>query len=239
MKIVISQPMFFPWVGLLEQIRLADVFVDYNDVQFSKGSFVNRVQIKTAGGQRWLTVPLQNLKLGQIISEVEISDKTDWRGTHLSLLEQAYRGTEYRNDMLAIVSRIYGGGHKTIGALAYDSMNELCEYFGLKGKRRFLKVSELSEQLTGSGTDRVLSVVNFLRGRVYITGHGARNYLDHEAFENAGVRVEYLDYKKLPYPQLHGEFTPYVSALDLVANLGRAGADYISSESVYWRDFLK
>ena len=46
--VVISQPMLFPWVGMFEQIRLADVYVHYTDVQFSKGSFVNRVQIKTA-----------------------------------------------------------------------------------------------------------------------------------------------------------------------------------------------
>ena len=43
MKVVITQPMLFPWVGLLEQIMLADVLVNYADVQFSKGSFTNRV----------------------------------------------------------------------------------------------------------------------------------------------------------------------------------------------------
>ena len=46
--VVISQPMLFPWVGMFEQVALADVFVHYDDVQFSKGSFTNRVQLKTA-----------------------------------------------------------------------------------------------------------------------------------------------------------------------------------------------
>ena len=54
-RVVISQSMLFPWVGLLEQMRLADVFVHYDDVQFSKGSFVNRVQVKTPDGVRWMT----------------------------------------------------------------------------------------------------------------------------------------------------------------------------------------
>ena len=71
MQIVISQSMLFPWIGLMEQIRLADVFVHYNDVQFSKGSFVNRVQIKTSQGTKWMTVPLENLHLGQRINEVK------------------------------------------------------------------------------------------------------------------------------------------------------------------------
>jgi len=85
----------------------------------------------------------------------------------------------------------------------------------------------------------VLSVVQGLGGDVYVTGHGARHYLDHEAFEAAGVRVEYLDYEKRVYPQLHGPFTPYVSVLDLIANVGRAGRDVIASGTKPWREFLR
>src|SRR5690606_29856763 len=70
--IVISQPMYFPWVGQLEQLRLADTFVFYDDVQFSKGSFSNRVQIKTEAGMRWMTVPLKDLHLGQLINGVAL-----------------------------------------------------------------------------------------------------------------------------------------------------------------------
>ena len=44
--VVISQPMYFPWVGMLEQMALADVWVHLDDAQFSKGGFFNRVQIK-------------------------------------------------------------------------------------------------------------------------------------------------------------------------------------------------
>ncbi|MBC8123824.1 MAG: WbqC family protein, partial [Gemmatimonadaceae bacterium] len=56
--VVISQPMLFPWIGMFEQICLADVYVHYDDVQFSKGSFSNRVQVKSASGSKWITVPL-------------------------------------------------------------------------------------------------------------------------------------------------------------------------------------
>ena len=74
-------------------------------------------------------------------------------------------------------------------------------------------------------------------GDVYVTGHGAKNYLDHEAFERGGVHVEYMDYQRRAYPQLHGEFTPYVSILDLIANMGREGRDLICSGTVSWREF--
>ena len=71
-NIVISQPMYFPWVGILEQVQLSNIYVNYEDVQFSKGSFSNRVQVKTQSGIKWLTIPLKKLVLGQLINEVEI-----------------------------------------------------------------------------------------------------------------------------------------------------------------------
>ena len=63
--VVVSQPMLFPWVGLFEQIRLADVFVHYDDVAFSKGSFFNRVQIKTLEvGSKWFNGPATTFRTG-------------------------------------------------------------------------------------------------------------------------------------------------------------------------------
>lgn len=237
MNVVISQPMFFPWIGMLEQIRAADVFVDYSDVQFSKGSFVNRVQIKTPTGGRWLTVPLLGLHLGQRIDEVRINAAQDWRREHLEMLAQAYATAPYLGEMLGLVRSVYAHEYDGIAALSKASTMALCHYYGLDSGRSFR--SSVALDIGGSSSRRVLDIVLALGGNKYVTGHGASRYLDHEAFEAGGVRVEYIDYVKAPYPQLHGEFTPYVSALDLVANTGIEGIKYIRSGTIYWKDFIK
>jgi len=232
--VVISQPMFFPWVGLFEQIRLADVYVHYLDVQFSKGSFANRVQIKVPGGFRWLTAPLKNLALGQKIEEVETDAAGGWRRSHLDFLAQAFRGAPHARDALDIVEQVYRSPSHRLADIAIDGMERVLDYFGLAKGKRILRSPDLG--IGGAGSERVLEIVKALQGGVYVTGHGARNYLAHEAFDRAGIRVEYMDYRKTPYPQLHGEFNPHVSILDLVANVGRAGLDYIHSGTVYWKE---
>ncbi|MDE8342811.1 MAG: WbqC family protein [Acidocella sp.] len=237
MKVVISQPMFFPWIGMFEQIRQADIYVYYGDVQFSKGSFTNRVQIKTARGVKWLTVPLRDFSLGQTIDDVKISVTAFWRAQHLDVLKQAYSGAPYRNDMLSLVETVYQQSVDSIGALSRRSMEACCDYYGLFRGRRFVDVRQLG--IGGSSSRRVLDVVRVLGGTSYITGLGARNYLDHQLFDDAFIRVEYMDYKKMIYPQLHGEFTPYVSILDLIANTGREGVNWIQSGTIYWQDYLK
>jgi hypothetical protein len=138
--------------------------------------------------------------------------------------------------MLALVESVYRQEFATIDALGKASLSAVCSYFGLDQGRRFVDIEQLD--IAGSSSRRVLDIVLRLQGDVYITGHGASKYLDHDLFETAGVRVEYMDYRKLPYPQLHGDFTPYVSVLDLIANTGRAGAEFILPRTVYWREYL-
>lgn len=234
--VVISQPMYFPWVGMFEQIRLADVYVNYGDVQFSKGSFTNRVQIKTASGMKWMTVPLQNFSLGQSIDEVKVSRSRDWRGQHFDMLKQAYAAAPFRQSMLSVVESVLSAPLDTLGAISRRSMEVCCDYYGLSVGKRMLDVADL--KVAGASSQRVLDIVQSLGGSRYLTGLGARNYLDHALFEAAGIRVEYMDYRKIPYPQLHGEFTPFVSILDLIANKGERGIENIQSKTVYWKEYL-
>lgn len=236
MRVVISQSMLFPWVGMLEQVRLADVFVHYDDVQFSKGSFVNRVQLKTAEGRAWMTVPLLDFHLGQRIDEVRVPPAEHWVPRHLALLQRSFDGAPYADDALALAREVYGQRHAHLGSLARASLMALVRYFGLDRGRRFVDVESLG--IAGHGDRRVLDVVRRLGGTTYVTGHGAARYLDHRRFDDAGVQVDYMDYRCKPYAQAHGAFTPYVSGLDLVASCGRAGIEQIVSGTLAWKDFV-
>lgn len=237
MNIVISQSMLFPWVGMLEQVRLADIFVHYDDVQFSKGSFVNRVQLKWSSGSKWLTVPLEDLHLGQKINEVKPVETATWKQQHLELLEKSFEAAPYANDALAIAEKVYSTDYEDIGSLSRRSLIELARYFGFEKSTQFLDVTNLN--IGGSSSERVFAVVKELGGKNYITGHGAANYLDHQLFERAGIDVRYMEYQRQAYPQNYGEFNPYVTGLDLVAHCGPAGAEMICSGTSSWRNFIK
>ena len=58
MNAVISQPMYFLWGGLFEQMRLADIYVHYTQVQYVRRCFMNSVQTKTRLGLTWTTAVL-------------------------------------------------------------------------------------------------------------------------------------------------------------------------------------
>jgi hypothetical protein len=234
--LVISQPMYFPWPGLLEQYRLADQFIYYDDVQFTKG-FFNRVQIKSAKSQQWLTVPLLARKRGQLINEVRIDNREEWKSAHRNKLWQAYKNSPFVKDMLDLVDEVFMSDHKFLGELALASTEALVTYYpSLKGNIKPIKSSETN--ILGSGTQRLIDICKAMDASAYLTGHGARHYLKHDNFAERDIDIYYIDYSLSPYPQAHGDFTPYVSTLDLIANCGPKGIEQIRGQMLPWRTFL-
>ncbi len=228
--------MLFPWIGMLAQLKLADIVVHYDDVQLSKGSFANRVQVKTETGLRWMTIPLRNFRLGMLIDETCFGATDTWQKSHMSLLSQSFQKSPFKTHALNMVEQVYSTTHETVGSLSRLSMLALCAYYGLLEGKEVLDIRSL--RINGSGTNRVLDVVKKVGGTTYITGHGARNYLDHLSFENAGIEVRYMEYSFDSYPQPWGTFTPYVTGLDLVANMGKQGLERIATSSTPWRKFI-
>lgn len=238
MKIVVSQPMYFPWVGIFEQIRLCDVYVHYDDVQLPQGrSFINRVQIKTKDGVKWLSVPLKrNTSSDTLIKDTYISYEENWLDRHLKFLQHSYAKSPFKADMLAIVEQIYKHKFDTISLLNIFAIEEIAKYFGIYEQKTFSLSSSL--KFTSVSSQHLLDIVKHYRSNVYITGWGAKNYIDYSIFENHDIDIRYMDYIKSPYPQLYGEFTPFVSILDLIANVGKEGINYITSGAKTYKEFL-
>src|SRR6266480_1228632 len=206
--LVVSQPMFLPWVGLFEQIRLADVFIHYDDVQLPQGrSFMSRVQLKTANGVSWLTVPIDHAKSGKLLNEVVLVSSGEWRDKHLRTIRHAYARRPYFNLMLELAETIYSQATNHLAEFNINAIEQIAQWLGLAP--RFMRSSTMGVE--GASTERLVALCEAADCDVYVTGHGALNYLNHQQFEDRNILVRYMDYRRVPYEQGHGEFTPYVS----------------------------
>lgn len=233
--VIISQPMYFPWVGIFEQIRLADVFVFYDDVQFTRG-FINRVQCKTPEGTNWITAPLRKHSRNTLICDLQIQEEKEWRIKHISSLQRSFSGAMFSDDALILATDTLYQRGLSFADMLIEGIHRIRKYFFIGESCLYYKSSELG--IGGYKSARIKNIVKHFGGERYITGLGALNYLDHEDFEKDNIEVQYMNYKKLVYPQKHGDFTPFISILDLIANCGRDGRNYICSYAVNWRKFV-
>ena len=234
-SVVILQPQFFPWRGVFEQVRLCDEFVHFDDVQFPQGRhFTTRVQIKTAAGPQWMSVPVQRSGARSTIAETEIDYATDWREKHLRTFAMSYARAPYCATAGAIVADVYATRPRTIAELDIAALERCAAELGLRAT--FSRASETP--VDGAKSERLVALLRPRGATRYITGHGALHYLDEAPFAAAGIGVRVMAYTRRPYAQLHGAFDPHVSILDLIANLGPQAAAALDSPSIPWADAL-
>ncbi len=232
-KVVISQPMYFPWPGFLAQLSLADVIIWLDDAQFSKGSFTNRVQVKLPNGRKWMSIPLKGKGSFQQISELSTIDNK-WISQHRAMLQQSLSDQPFYEDTCSIFDTV--SKHEALIDTLIASVEIPAQKLGILPATR---IRSSSMEISGHSWQRVLDLVEAVGGHEYITGHGASAYLDHDAFEAKGVNVSYMDYAPSPWPQSHGSFTPYVNSLDLIASVSSNSAQsHLCPKTLTWRQFL-
>lgn len=224
--LVVLQPGYLPWLGFFDQMRRADVFVYYDDVQFDKNGWRNRNRVKSPAGQyHWLTVPvIQSGRSEQRIDEVEIDNRAAWPRKHLGTIAQFYGAAPHRRRYLPQLEELLTRPWESLVELDIATTALLCEWLGLACSP--IRSSELD--VSGDPTGRLVGLCRHFGADRYLSGSSGRDYLDVPAFEHEGVDVVWQDYHHPEYPQLHGEFLPYLSVLDLLLNCGEQSLEIIA-----------
>lgn len=225
--LAVLQPGYLPWLGFFDQVRRADIFVYYDDVQFDKQGWRNRNRIKTAQGIQWLSVPIRHSgRMGQRIDEVEIVSSLPWAHKHLASIRQAYARAPFLETYLPELQAVLSSDWQRLVELDIAISELMCRWFGLTTQR--LRASTLA--IEGDRNERLLWLCRHVGADRYLSGNAAQSYLDVTAFAAAGITVEWQDYAHPSYPQLHGPFEPYLSALDLLLNMGPQAADILAAK---------
>lgn len=216
---MISQPRYMPALNYLQRISLCDVMVYLDNVQYSPRDWENRNRIKTAQGWMWLSVPVVHTGRGQLIKDTRIDNSTDWQRKHIRSIEQWYGKAPYFQRYFPGIQRVIDKHHDFLLDLNHAAIEFLTGE--LKIECRFEVASELG--VTGSGPGLLIAVCSRLGADAYVSGPLGRDYIDNEEFRAAGIEIFYHEYRHPAYPQLHGEFAPCMSAIDLLFNCGGDG----------------
>ena len=224
MKCVILQPSYVPWRGFFHQVQKADVFVFYDDVQYDKNGWRNRNKIKTPKDSTWLTIPIRNLGLSTPINEVPIDWTQNWANKHFNSIRLNYAKSPFFKRYEPLVQSFYERRHELLADFTIETTIELARALGITNTK-FVRSSSLSAN--GSKTDRVLSVLKCVGATHYISGPSAKDYIEQEKFQSAGITLEYIEYNYPEYPQLYPPFDGQVSVLDLLFSVGPKAGTHI------------
>ena len=226
-KVVITQTNYIPWKGFFDSVNLADEFVFYDDMQFTRRDWRNRNQIKTKDGVKWLTVPVEvKGKYFQKIKDTTISDP-GWAKNHWDTITHNYSKAEYFKEYKDFFQELYmGKEYVLISDVNTTFTKAICKLLGIETKIRQSDEFELLEEKS----ERLVDICKKLNATDYYSGPAAKAYMDESKFENENIKIHYFDYSGYPeYRQLHGEFTHAVSIIDLLFNEGPDAKNFMKT----------
>ncbi|MEF3280984.1 MAG: WbqC family protein [Elusimicrobiota bacterium] len=215
---------FMPGLRFFSKMRQSDLFVFLDDVQYEKREFQNRNKIKTSYGFQYLTVPvITKGRFNQIIKDVEINNSYNWKTEHLKAIEINYAKAKYFYKYFPELVKIYNSDYNKL----IDISLKLIDFFRkhLNIKTPFVFSSSLN--IDKKSTERLVELCKRLNADMYLSGRGAKSYLDEKEFEKADIKVIWQDFEVKEYPQLYGKFLADLSTLDLLFNCGEYSVNYI------------
>lgn len=215
--LVVLQPGYLPWLGYFDQLRRADVFVHYDDVQFDKHGWRNRNRIKTPNGPLWLTVPVRHHGKGKPkINETLIDATSKWQQKHIASLKQYYAKAPHAQRYLPELEELLCRQWENLADLDIAVAGVMAGWFRLEAPR--VRTSWLG--IGGVRSERLIALCQHYGATRYLSGDAASDYLDVALFAQNGIEVAWQNYQHPIYPQQHGAFVPYLSAIDLLCNCG-------------------
>lgn len=218
-RVVIHQPDFLSYLGFFHRFLQADLYVALDTAQFvtnTSRAWMNRDKIKTAAGEKWLTVAVDKPKGFAAIRDVELSTRVDWRRDNLNQLRESYRKAPFFGEVFPRLEALYASPATKLADFNLSSIALMNELFDVKIET--VLASTLDPQ--GKSNEMLVDILTKVGATEYLSGTGARAYYDPAPFERAGIAVRWQEFEHPVYPQLHGDFIPFLSSVDLLLNCG-------------------
>jgi len=212
------QPTFVPWLGYFDLIDRVDVFVILDDVELSKQSFQTRNRVQgVLPAPRWLSIRHERkANSSGLIRDVGLVSGRQQFESFSGTLRNAYPKFPNLDSVLASL----GGAlteSRSVGELNTRLIRHFMEELGISTP------IQVSSSFTKSPdrSQRLADIVHELDARLYVAVPGALDYIHADGLQELlSCDIAIHTHEPVEYRQSHEGFTPYLSVLDAVLEVG-------------------
>jgi len=205
------QPNFFPYMGYLYKMYMCDVFTISDEVQFTRNVHHNYNFIDNGGSKLRLTVPIEKHLIQ--FNQVRLSNWPYHKWKVLKTIECCYRKYLHFDEAFPEIELILTRDYETLCELNEHIVWMLNRRFGMN--RVLIKESFLGLD-NEDPNDDILRMCEELGADRYLSGSGAKDYINEDLFAQNGVKVIWTGYKPLDY----GSPIDNLSCIDYIMRKG-------------------
>ena len=213
MRLAIMQPYFLPYIGYFQLMSSADMFVVYDDLQYTKRGWINRNRILVNGADSYITIALRSASDFLDIRQRELSPDFD-RMALLNRLRGAYLRAPFFGQTMEIISEVIENPASDLFTYLRDSLDSVSRHVGVT--TTMVPSSKVPVEPGMRGQDRVLAICHALGADSYVNASGGRALYAHADFAAEGIELSFIDTLPFDYPQFGGPFVPSLSIVDVL-----------------------
>ena len=221
------QPNFLPYLGFFDKMRKSDVFVIRDEVQFAERDYHhrNRIRIDSPSGRepqcKWIRVPVtkERKDIRDIMIRNEVKDKNvPWNTFMLRQIRSNYETAPYFEEHYPGLEAVLCAKTDRLIDLNMEIIRLLKDSFAIEAE--IVYASQLDYDKTNDASEDLARIAEALDADVYLSGVGARAYLNSDVFRAAGVDLRFQSFTHPVYPQRYSGFVPNLAAIDALFNVG-------------------
>ena len=216
MKLAITQPYLFPYIGYWQLIAAADRFVLLDDVNYIKKGFINKNRILYNNSAHPFTISLDHPSQNNLIMDSKLSADPESRMKFLRLVRDAYRHAPYFDAVYPMVERVMTNAETDLTEFIFFSIRETASYLNVQTD--FTKSSLVEKDPALRGQNRIIAICKKLGADTYINPTGGRALYDQESFAANGMQLYFIDMKQdmVRYRQFAEPFVENLSIIDVM-----------------------
>ena len=220
MRIGLCQPYLFPYIGYYQLVNCVDIFVIYDDVNFSKNKYGKGNTILSNGKPLGISMPV--IEASSYKKYNELLYKEDVKKI-CKTIEYSYVKSDGFKEFFPVVSEVLNGDDRRLSVLNTNSIVKVFEWAGYSNLE-VVYSSDLVYDMSASASDKIIDIVGALNGTEYINPIGGMDLYDNDYFADNGIRLQFLRTLPRIYPQQKSDtFVENLSVIDMCMNLDRSG----------------
>jgi hypothetical protein len=215
MKIAIMQPYFLPYIGYFQLINAVDIFVVYDNIEYTKKGWINRNRILVNGKDDFITLPLKKDSDYSHINQRFLADSFEQeKQKMLRKIKECYLKAPNIQEVYAVIEEIFSFNSTNLFEFIFNSIKVICNY--LKIETKFIISSEVNINHILKAEEKVLAICKNQKAITYVNPFGGLTLYDHSNFKQNQIKLQFIKTNFIQYPQFNNEFVPWLSIIDVL-----------------------
>lgn len=219
--VAIMQPYLFPYIGYWQLLKATETFVVYDDVNYINRGWINRNRILVNDSPTLITLPLLQASQNRKINEIDIAPAAQWQRRMLRTLEMAYRRAPCFDQVFPLIEQVLSHEDRNLAGFLTHQLQVLARFMGLES--RIVPGSRIYANAQLAAQERIIDICRQERATRYVNAQGGRELYEPRAFTEAGIDLRFIAMRALTYRQRSEGFTPYLSIVDALMEVGAEG----------------